>query len=191
VVACVLLVLLLAGAAVTVRRAGGRIREAQAAGLNVRVDRDRLEAQLARERAAREALSLELTRQRGRASDVPEVPTLTLEPSRKRQATPPEATVVAVAAEQVVLLRLILPSNARENGGYHLTARDWSSGQIRWTRSGLASVKVENGRAVVANVTGEMLVPGSYEVLVSLGNSGDGLRTVCSYELTIAGGQSL
>jgi hypothetical protein len=191
VAACVLLTLLLTGAAASVRRAGARIRDLETASVNARVERDRLDAQLMRERAAREALSLELTRQRSRQSSVPSsVPTVTLEPSGTRRASPPAGTVTAVAPEQVVLIRLVLPAKSVRDGRvYEIAARDWSSGQVRWVRRGLAAVEVDRNLAVVANVTGEMLAPGSYEFHVSVAGSASASSETASYELTIAGGR--
>jgi hypothetical protein len=182
VAACVVLITLLASAAMSIRRAGGRIQDAQRESLNARAERDGLEAQLSRERATREALSLELARQRGRGSDNPvTVPTLTLEPSTTRQASPPEGGVTALLPEQVVLLRFVLRSKLlRPGSGYEVTARDWSSGQVRWMRGGLQGVQIEESFGLAVNVTGEMLPAGSYEFLVTLLGS-----EVATYELTV------
>ncbi len=108
-------------------------------------------------------------------------PTLTLEPSTTRAATPPEETVQAVAPDQVVLMRFGLPPKAvQDSHAYQVTARDWSSGQVRWVRAGLSAEKGERSSFLAVNITGDMLPPGSYEFLVSLAGS-----EAASYELTV------
>src|SRR5262245_48649074 len=100
---------LAAGEAVLLRRA--RIANAglQADALEARLERDRVERTLARERSAREALTVELSRRGGAPPPAPAPATLTLEPIRSRGASPPRPTIDSPPPDRVVEMRLRLP----------------------------------------------------------------------------------
>lgn len=146
----------------TARRAADEIETPQR-------ERAALEADLARERATREALALELGRLRsaGGGSDAaaPPVPTLTLTPGTSPSGAAPESTVAAPAPAQAVELRLLLSTGAPKLERAQVVARDWSSGDVKWTITGRVAV-VEGRQMVRAFVTGEMLAAGTYEVQV-------------------------
>src|SRR5204863_3138445 len=95
------LIAVAAAEAAALLRARTVIGELRTADLNGRIEREQLEAHIARERAAREALSLELARRRGAGAAVTQ-PTLTLSPLRKRGAQPPEPTVGKPADNQSI-----------------------------------------------------------------------------------------
>jgi hypothetical protein len=178
---CALLIVSVVAAAMTIRRANARMTDIEAVYQRARTQLDQMETDVARERAAREAFSHEVARLRAASPPGTPVPTLTVEPSTKRGATPPEGTTQAVIPEQVILLRLTLPPKAvQDSAAYQISARDWSSGQVRWVRGGLAPVKGERATFLVAHVTGEMLPPGAYELAVTLAGA-----EVASYEMTI------
>ena len=181
VAACVVLIASVIAAALTIRRANARMADVEVVYQRARTQLEQMEADLARERAAREAFAHEVTRLRASGQPDSAAPVVTLEPSKTRGATPPDAAAQAVAPEQVVLLRFVLPPKAVQNSqGYQVTARDWSSGQVRWVRGALSPVKGERSSALVFSITGEMLPAGSYEFLVS----GDG-RETATYELSV------
>ena len=181
---CTLLIVSVVAAAMTIKRANARMTDVEAVYQSARTQLDQMETDLARERAAREAFSHEVTRLRAASPPGTPVPTLTLEPSTKRGATPPEETTQAVISEQVILLRLALPPKAvQDSTAYQISARDWSSGQVRWVRGGLAPVKGERATFIAAHVTGEMLPPGAYEFALTLAGA-----EVASYELTVGVG---
>ena len=178
---CLLLIVSVIAAALTIKRANARMADVEVVYQRARTQLEQMEADLARERAAREAFSHEVNRLR--ASGLPDsaAPSVTLEPLKARGATPPDAAAQEVPVEQVVLLRLVLPPKAvQDSQAYQVTARDWSSGQVRWVRGGLSPVKGERSSSLAPAITGEMLPAGSYEFLVSLAGA-----EVASYELTV------
>ena len=174
------------GAAWVARRANAAADLARAAEEGARFEGQQLEAQLARERSSREALSLELTRQRESGAEPTRViPTLTLTPVTVRGGTPPEPTVTRQHATQVIELRLVLPSSDKRYTGFDIAIRDWSSGQSVWSRGGLIATTIDRQSMVTAYVTGELFRPGAYELLVS-GQTPEGKREeVASYEITL------
>lgn len=180
----ILLIALAAALSVATWRLAGTVRELRAARLEDWSARDQLGGQLSRERAAREALALELARVRGAnaAGANPLPPTLTLEPLRHRESTPPPPTMTAPAPAQIIELRLVLPRGAnRARPPYEMTVRDWVSGQVRLTRGGLTSTPLDaGGRAVKTYVAGEIFAAGSHEVILK---SEDG--EVATYEITV------
>ena len=89
VVLAVVLVGLVAAEAVGLRRLRGQVESLRAADLNGRVEREQLQARIAREQSAREAFSLELARLRGGSHAGASQPMLTLSPLTRRGATPP------------------------------------------------------------------------------------------------------
>lgn len=178
---CLLLMLSVVAAALTIRRANARMADAETVYQRARTQLEQMEGDLARERAARDAFSREVIRLRAGTPPGAPPPTLTLEPSSTRASTPPEETVQTVAPDQVVLMRFGLPPKAvQDSHAYQVTARDWSSGQVRWVRAGLSAEKGERSSFLAVNITGDMLPPGSYEFLVSLAGS-----EAASYELTV------
>jgi len=157
-------------------------------------ERQSLEAQLARERATREALSLEIARLRARLPEgeaaAGEAATLTLVPPGNRGATPPEPTVEAPDRAQIVELRLLMPDAVGDEfKDFRISARDWSTGLVRWSRAGVPLAVVEGRRAIVLYVTGEMLAPGAYELSVTpISNGTDASEPVASFEVGVRQG---
>ena len=173
--------------AVSVRRARGEIARLHTEDLNSHVEREHLEARLARERSARESLAL----QAARAKDEPgkgaaDVPTLTLAPLTRRGPAPPPPTVAPPSPVQVIALRLVLPRGADPRpSAYQIAIRSWSGGQTIWSRGALSAIELEGRRVVQAHVTGEVFAPGSYEALLTIA-AADGTQTaVASYEVTV------
>ena len=109
---CALLIVSVVAAAMTIRRANARMSDIEAVYQRARTELDQMETELARERAAREAFSHEVTRLRAASPPGTPVPTLTLEPSTTRGATPPEDT----GASRYPLLRTI-PTRASTSFG--------------------------------------------------------------------------
>lgn len=172
VAACVLLVAMLVSTTVSVRRTtaqAGELLESQRA---CRSEQDALHAQLAKERAAREAFSLELARVRAQQetgeNTSEETPTLTLVPPKERGPVPPVESLSAPERAQTVQVRLLLPAKmAVKNGEFQIAARDWSTGRALWSTAAATTATVDGRRAVIAHVTGEMLGKGSYELTVT------------------------
>lgn len=178
------LIVLAALLAIAVRRLNGTLQDLHASRLQERSEREQLEARLARERSTREALTLELGRLRsGTAGGVAprDVPTLTLQPLRSRESTPPPPTMSAPAPTQIVQLRLVLPPGAdAARAPFTLTVRDWTSGEVRLTRGGLTAAAIERGKAVAAYVAGDVFPAGAHEVIL---RSTEG--EIASYEITV------
>src|SRR3954464_12526930 len=128
VVLAVALIVIATGEALGLRRSRSVIAELRAADLNSRMERQQLEAALAREQAARESFALELGRVRGSVStSAASEPTLTLTPIVTRRTTPPDPTVAVPAPAQSILLRLLLPAGrARSAESYSVAVRTWS-----------------------------------------------------------------
>jgi hypothetical protein len=178
VAACLIVTLLAAAEAVLLRRARAANEALHAANLEARLDRQQLDLTLGRERAAREALS-----QRGVPAAAAPTATLTLEPVRARGATAPPPTIDAPAPDRIVELRLQLPAAAdRRPLSYAIALRDWSTGQVRWSRSGLVARVIDSRPQVTATLTGDVLAPGPYEVaLTAIGADGATVE-VASYD---------
>lgn len=178
------LIALTASLAVAVRRVNGTVGDLRASLLEERTTRDQLEARLAREQSTREALRLELERVRaGHSGSVSGsgVPTLTLQPLRKRESTPPPPTMSAPPPSQTIELRLVLPPTASDRPApFSFVLRDWATGDERLTRGGLAAVAIEGGKVVAALVAGDVFRPGAYEVILR-GKEGE----TATYEITI------
>ena len=171
VAACVVLTGLLAVTAASVRGKARQIQELLDAQRASRSDVDALHAQLARERAAREAFSVELARLRAQqpeAAGPALIPTFTLVPPTARRGSPPDPTLTAPENTQTIELRLVLPNGVTARyGEFQIAARDWSTGQTRWTTTAGMSGMVDGRRAVTAHITGEMLKAGTYEVVLT------------------------
>lgn len=186
-----LLVGLAAVQTMAIRRARADVKLARAAEMNARLDRQQLEMQLARERSAREALSIDVARLRGSAADAGAAPpALTLMPLTMRGATPAGASIDAPGRDVVIELRLVLPRTAP--AGLHdfaVAIRTWSSGKPVWMRGGLARTAGETRPAITALITGDTLLPGAYELLLTaVSADGQGVD-VGSYELSVAAPQ--
>jgi hypothetical protein len=169
---CLALTAVLAWQTTSMQRVNRQIDDLLAAGRAATDDRHSLEAQLARERATREALSLEIGRLRVRLPEDETSPgeaaTLTLPPPASRGATPPAPTVDAPDPAQLIELRLLMPDSVGdEHKIVTIAARDWSTGQVRWLRADVPLARVDGRKAVVLHVTGEMFTPGAYELLVT------------------------
>ncbi|MEN3339407.1 MAG: hypothetical protein V7647_3083 [Acidobacteriota bacterium] len=182
-----LLVAIAAGEAVGLRRAQSVIAALRAADLNARTERQQLDTRLAREQAARESFALELGRVRGAATASTPEPTLTLAPLSVRRATPPDATVAVPAPAQTILLRLLLPGGRVASvKRYAVALRTWSNGDVVWSRSDLRTASADGKAAVTARLTGDVLVPGAYEVrLTDVSQEGSPVD-VAFYEIAVA-----
>jgi len=178
------LIAVAAGEAVALRRARVQINDLRAADLNNRIREEQLLAQITREQAARESLTLQLARQTGTAAPVVQ-PTLTLSPLTRRGAQPPDPTVVKPADNQLIQLRLLLPATARSDvQRYTIVVRLWSGGDAVWSRGGLAMSTVDNKRMVTAFISGDVLAPGAYEIALT-GAVGDKTVDVAAYEVGV------
>ncbi len=180
----VILIGVAGGAAWVARRANANMAGARAAEDGMRLDRQNLEAQLAHERSAREALTLELARAREDSSQPARVmPTLTLTPLSARGAAPPEPTVSTQHATQIIELRLVLPPAAKAHTRFEAVLREWTSGNLVWARGGLTPSTIDRQSMLATFVTGDLFKTGPYEVLVS-GVGTNGQKTeVASYEV--------
>jgi hypothetical protein len=180
----VLLIAVAGGAAWVARQANAAAETARSAEEGSRLERQHLDAQLARERSSREALTLELSRAReGTSEPVRVMPTLTLEPVTTRGASPPAATVATQHATQLIELRLVLPAAAKPHTRFEAVLRDWTTGRLVWSRGGLAASTVDRQSMLATFVTGDLFRPGAYELLVS-GVGTEGQKTeVASYEV--------
>ncbi len=179
-----LLIVVAGGAAWTARRANGEMAAARAAEEGLRLERNNLESQLARERSTREALTLELARAR-EDSTVPArvMPTLTLKPLAARGASPPEPTVSTQHATQIIELRLVLPAGARPYTRFEAVMREWTSGRLVWARGGLTPSTIDRQPMLTAFVTGDLFRAGPYEVRLSAIAADGDLATIASYEV--------
>jgi hypothetical protein len=178
------LIAVAAAEAAALLRARTLIGELRTADLNGLVEREQLQAQAAREQAAREALSLELARQRGAGAAVTQ-PTLTLSPLRKRGAQPPEPTVGNPADNQSIQLRLLVPDGAEPpTAHYTIVVRTWTGGDLVWSRAGLTLSSVDKKRMVTAFVTGDVFAPGAYEIALTR-HAGEANPDVASYEVAV------
>jgi hypothetical protein len=182
----IILVATAGGAAWVARHANVAADAARAAEESGRLERQQLDAQLARERSSREALALEVARQRESGIEPARVmPTLTLTPLATRGATPPAATAKSATAQdatQLIELRLVLPAEA-PNRRFDIVLRDWSSGDVVWSRSGLASSRIDRQLMVTAFVAGDVFRPGAYELLVTAANAAGQKEEVAAYEI--------
>jgi hypothetical protein len=184
--ASMVLIAVTAATAVALRRVSRTNEQLHADVIQERLDRQQLESRLAREQSGREALQLELARQRTQASTTVTIPTLTLTPLTSRGATPPAPLETALAPEQIVELRLELPKGDRDGSrSFVVTARDWSSGRTMWMRGQLLARAAEGRSVVPALITGEMLAPGSYEILLTATSSDGASRDVAAYEVSV------
>ena len=180
----VVLIGVAAGEAVALRRARTQIDSLRAADLNTRIEQERLQGQIAREQAARESLTLQLARQSGAGAPAVQ-PTLTLSPLTHRGAQPPDPTVVQPADNQLIQLRLLLPTSAKsEVSHYRVVVRLWSGGDAVWSRGGLTVSTVEKKRMVTASISGDVLVPGAYEIALTT-DAADKSADVAAYEVGV------
>jgi hypothetical protein len=184
------LVVAAGGEAVALRRARSTIELLRAADLNARIERQQIEARLAREQSARESFALEVARMRGHATS-PSEPTLTLSPIRVRRATPPDPTVRAPAPAQPIQLRLLLPKGRADAARrYAVALRSWSGGRVVWLRSDLSATTVDGQPAVTTRLTGDALTPGAYEIALTDVTADRQPADVAFYEITIGAGES-
>jgi hypothetical protein len=182
----VVLVGLAALEAVGLRRLRGQVESLRASDLNGRIEREQLQARMAREQSAREAFSLEVARLRGGPHAGASQPTLTLSPLTRRGATPPDPTVERPADNQAIELRLLLPPGpASRASNYRVAVRAWSGGETIWSRSGLAASTVERQTMVTAFVTGDVFAPGAYEVALTAVSSDKKVADVAAYEIAV------
>jgi hypothetical protein len=186
----IVLIAVAATEAVALRRARSEVSALRAADLNARVELDQVRGQAARERAAREAFALELTRERrgGAAAE----PTLTLSPLKKRGAQPPDATVGKPADEQSIQMRLLLPRGNEPAGArYTIVIRTWSGGDMVWSRNGLSMTTIDNTRMVATLITGDVFAPGAYEVALTRAASAEKATDVAAYEVAVRPSSSM
>jgi hypothetical protein len=180
----VVLIVTAGAAAWGARRANAAATAARALEEGGRLERQHLDAQLARERSAREALSLELARQRETGAEAARmIPTLTLRPLATRGSLPPVATVATQHAAQVIEMRLVLPPGTERYARFDVVVRDWATGEAAWSRGGLVAGTIERQRMLSTFVTGDVFRAAAYELLVS-GMTANGQRgEVASYEI--------
>lgn len=171
--------------AIELRRLRGEIAALQTTTVNGRLEREALQKREARERSAREALSLEIGRLRNGVSAGTAPPTLTLSPLARRGATPPAPTVDTLGRTQVLQIRLLLPPKAVGGASYTITVRTWSSGDTIWSRGGLQSAIVDGQAMVTALVTGDVFAAGPYEVSLTKVLPDRTIADVASYEIGI------
>ena len=165
--------------AVALVRTRRAVEESRREAMQARIDRDQVEASLARERSMREALGLELGRERTAA--VPQLPpTLTLAPVKNKSPRGPEIAVPQTSAP-LVELRLLLPRGAPD-GPFTVTARSWSTGEVAWTRAGLKAGVADEKPAIVLPITSDVLVPGPYEIVLAAGTPP---KEVTTYEMSV------
>jgi hypothetical protein len=182
----VVLVGLAAAEAVGLRRLRGQVERLRASDLNMRIEREQLQARLAREQSARESFSLEVARLRGGPHAGASQPTLTLLPLTRRGATPPDPTVERPAENQAIQLRLLLPPGpASRASNYSVSVRAWSGGETIWSRTGLAASTVEGRAMVTAFLTGDVLARGAYEVALMAVSSDKKIADVAAYEIAV------
>lgn len=180
-VACgVVLIAVCTGAGVALVRTRTSMDEVRREALQARIDREQVEASLARERSAREAFALQLGRER-QANAPPTVPTLTLAPVKTKSPRGPEIAVPQTSAP-VVELRLVLPRGAAADRPFTITLRSWTTGDVLWVRSGLHAGTADGRPAVVAPITSDVFVPGQYEILLTMGAPA---TDVATYEVAI------
>ena len=188
----VVLIVLVAGEAVVVRRQRAELNALRADNLNARLERQQLEIRFAREQSAREALSMEVARLRGSAAAPAAAPptlALTLTPLTTRAATPPAPSVEPPSAGEVIDLRLVLPRGAAARAKTcTVTVRRWSTGEVVWTRGGLPLTTVDGRPAVVARTTGDVLAVGSYEILLTATAGAGPSIDIAAYEVSVGPG---
>jgi hypothetical protein len=181
----VVLVVVAAAEAAGLRRARGQMDALRAADLSARIERQQLQARVAREQSAREALSLDVGRLRASQPGVSQ-PTLTLSPLLKRGARPPEATVERPADNQSIQLRLVLPPGRPPHASsYTVAVRTWSGGDTIWSRGGLSVSTVDSRPMVTAFVTGDVFAPGAYEIALSGTSAGNKTEDIAAYEIAV------
>lgn len=186
-VAVGLLLIVIAGwEAVGLRRARSTIQALRTSDLNARAERQRLELRVSQEQSARESFALEAARLRGTlAAGAPE-PTLTLAPATLAHPAPPEPTVAALSPGQVVLLRLTLAGRKSDPAErYEIAIRSWSGGAILWSRSDLRAAFLDGRSSVLARVTGDVLAPGAYEIVLKETAPDGTTRDAGAYEVAI------
>lgn len=180
----VVLIAVAVGEAVALRRTRVQVESLRAADLNARIQEEQLRAQLSREQAARESLSLELARQRGTGAPAVQ-PTMTLAPLIRRGAQPPDPTVVKPADNQLIQLRLLLPTAAKSEAvRYRVAVRMWTGGDPVWSRGGLIQSITEHKRMVTAFISGDVFTPGAYEIGLTT-DAGDKSADIAAYEVAV------
>lgn len=181
----VILIGVAGGSAWIARRASGAAHAARAAEESGRLERQHLEAELARERSARESLALELARARQGTAASSRVPTLTLVPLTTRSASPPDPSVTPRHAPEAIELRLVLPAAAKPYARFDVVWRDWSSGLLIWSRGGLAATDIDGRPGVTTWVPGDVLGVGAYEILLTGVTRAGGREDVAAYEVAV------
>jgi hypothetical protein len=72
-----------------------------------------------------------------------------------------------------------------------IIARDWSTGQPRWSRADVPVGVIDGRRAAVTYVTGEMFAPGAYELLVTpIASDTEASPPVVSFAVGVRQGRS-
>lgn len=182
IIAIVLIAVALLEAA-ALRRARGEIASARTSELNARLALSALQSTSARERSAREALSLEVARLRRGGREGSGVPTLTLSPLTGRGSNPPEPTLDAPGKDAAIELRLVLPVRAVRTGSHTIAVRAWTGGETIWSRGGLRANSIEGRATVSALITGDVFAPGAYEVVLTTTSADGKASDVAAYEV--------
>jgi hypothetical protein len=169
--------------AVALRRARGEIASVRTSEINGRLELGRLQSTSARERSAREALSLEVARLRGGGRERSGPPTLTLLPLTTRGSNTPEPTLDAPGKEAAIELRLVLPARPARGGSYTIAIRAWTGGETIWSRGGLRAASIDGRPIVGALITGDVFAPGAYEVVLTTTSADGKVGDVAAYEV--------
>lgn len=160
---CLVLCALGAWSAIRIRVLRSQLGTLQAALLVAERRQDDLERQLARERAAREALAIGLERERAASErGKPIVPAFTLTPGLSRSGVPEQKLSVSSDAMAV---RLELVTELRPGRTYRVGVVPFSGGEELWSH---ARVRPRTARApVVVIIPAEILVPGWYALALT------------------------
>lgn len=182
----VVLVVVAVAEAVGLRRLRSEIEILRAADLNGRVEREQMQARVARVQSAREALSLEVGRLRGGTQPAASQPTLTLSPLTRRGPKPPDPTVERPSDNQSIQLRLLLPpGRAAGATRYLVVVRTWSGGETIWSRGGLLPSKSDGQSMVTAFITGDVFALGAYEISLAEMSPDNKPVEVAAYEVAV------
>ena len=173
------LIAISASTGVALTRARRAIATTRAEAEQARIERDRLDEALTRERAARESFMLQLGRERHAADAAP--PTLTLTPVTSRSARGPELAVPSPRAP-LVQLRLMLPPRTALDRPFSITLRSWTTGEVLWSRGSIRASEANAKPAVLATIASDVLLPGPYELLLTAGTPA---AEVAGYEVSI------
>jgi len=178
----VVLTIATAAEAIALRRSRAAIEAARTSEMNARLEQQRLEIELRRERSARESL---VARAPAPVPDVPP-PALTLTPVVRHGATPPPPTVEVPPVDRAIELRLLLPRNAAASlHDFSIAVRTWSGGENVLSRRGVVRRLSTGERVVTALVTGDVFAVGAYEILLTAASAPGERGETATYEVAV------